>query len=62
MKSVTFRSHVGADGILNLQVSIGVTNIELEVMIIVQPLVQLEVETSARVGWMPSFFEEVIGS
>lgn len=62
MKSVTFRSHVGEDGILNLQVPVGIINTELEVMVIVQPLVQPEVETSEQTGWMPGFFEEVIGS
>ena len=62
MKSVTFRSHVGADGILSLQVPVGITNAELEVMVIVQPLVQPEVETPAYTGWLPGFFEEVIGS
>ena len=62
MKSVTFRSHVGADGMLNLQVPVGIANAELEVMVIVQPLVQPEVETPAYTGWLPGFFEEVIGS
>ncbi len=62
MKSVTLRSHVGADGILNLQIPVGITNAELEVMVIVQPLIQPEVEASERAGWMPGFFEEVIGS
>lgn len=62
MKSVTLRSHVGADGILNLQVPVGITNAELEVMVIVQPLVQPELKTSEHTGWMPGFFEEVIGS
>ncbi len=62
MKSVTFRSRVGADGILSLQVPVGITNAELEVMVIVQPLVQSEGETPAYAGWLPGFFEEVIGS
>ena len=62
MKSVTLRSHVGEDGILNLQVPLGITNTELEVMVIVQPLVQSEPKPSDPTGWMPGFFEEVIGS
>jgi hypothetical protein len=62
MKSVTLRSHVGADGILNLQIPVGIANAELEVMVVVQPLVQPEVEVSTHTGWMPGFFEEVIGS
>ena len=59
---MTLRSHVGADGMLNLQVPVGITNAELEVIVIVQPLVQPEVETPANVGWLSGFFEEVIGS
>ncbi|KAM3101093.1 hypothetical protein ACKFKF_09775 [Phormidesmis sp. 146-12] len=62
MKSVTLRSHVGADGILNLQVPIGITNTELEVMVIIQPLIQPESKASESTGWIPGFFEEVIGS
>ncbi len=42
--------------------TIGITNAELEVMVIVQPLVQPEVEIPAYAGWLPGFFEKVIGS
>jgi hypothetical protein len=61
MKSVTFHSHVGADGILNLQVPVGMINTELEVMVIVQPVVQAESKSAEPSGWLPGFFEEVIG-
>ena len=50
MKSVTLRSHVGANGVLNFQVPVGITNTELEVMVIVQPVIQPEVETSTCAG------------
>jgi hypothetical protein len=50
MKSVTLRSRVGADGMLNLQVPVGIANAELEVMVIVQPLVQPEGEAPAYAG------------
>lgn len=62
MKSVTLRSYVGEDGVLNLQVPVGITNTDLEVMVIVQPLVQSEAQTAEHTGWIPGFFEEVIGS
>jgi hypothetical protein len=62
MKSVTFHSHVGADGILNLQIPVGIINTELEVMVIVQPVVQPESKSAEPSGWLPGFFEEVIGS
>ncbi|MBW4522334.1 MAG: hypothetical protein KME16_21990 [Scytolyngbya sp. HA4215-MV1] len=62
MKSVSFRSHVGADGILNLQVPIGITNTELEVMVIIQPFAKPEIEKPEHTRWMAGFFDEVIGS
>ena len=38
MKTITLNSHVGADGILTLQVPVKVTNADLEVVLIVQPV------------------------
>jgi hypothetical protein len=57
MKSVTFHSHVGADGILNLQVPVGIINTELEVMVIVQPTSK----PPKYAGWLPGFFEDWAG-
>ncbi|WP_293059118.1 MULTISPECIES: hypothetical protein [unclassified Moorena] len=60
MESIKLISHVGSDGILHLDVPVGITNKELEVMVIFNPLKSsLKVETPQ--GWMPGFFEEVIG-
>ncbi len=64
MESFKVISHVGSDGILHLDVPVGITNEELDVMVIVNPLKSsilsiLKVETPQ--GWMPGFFEEVIG-
>lgn len=62
MDSIKLRSHVGQDGILHLEIPVGVTDKDLEVMVIFQPL---EAETQAKTletkGWHPGFFEEVIG-
>jgi hypothetical protein len=38
MQTMTFRSQVGEDGVLRLNVPTGVTNTELEVVVVVQPL------------------------
>lgn len=62
MQSIKVVSRVGSDGILHLDVPVGMTNEELEVMVIFQPLkssVQLEIPQAS--GWLPGFFEEVIG-
>ncbi|NEP51574.1 MAG: hypothetical protein F6K65_23335 [Moorea sp. SIO3C2] len=60
MESIKVISHVGSDGILHLDVPVGITDEELEVMVVFNPLKSsLKVETPQ--GWMPGFFEEVIG-
>lgn len=55
MQSINIRSHVGADGILHLDIPVEMTNTEIEVTVTIQ-----EVSPQKR-GWMPGFFEEVIG-
>lgn len=62
MQSIKVVSRVGSDGILHLDVPVGMTNEELEVMVIFQPLKSsVQVETPQALGWLPGFFEEVIG-
>ena len=63
MKSILLRSHVDLDGILRLQIPIGLTNTDVDIALVVQPLSTAEskpVERSS--GWQPGFFEEGIGS
>ncbi len=55
MQSINIRSHVGADGILHLDIPIEITNMELEVTVTIQTV------APQQQGWMPGFFEEVIG-
>jgi len=62
MHSVTLRSHVGSDGILNLQVPVGLQDTDLEVMVIMQPLVTSTVNSPENSGWPPGFFEQTFGS
>ncbi len=57
METITLHSRVGADGLLKLQVPVKVTNTELEVVLIVQPVASAE----HSLGWPPGFFEEVAG-
>jgi hypothetical protein len=62
MQSIKVISHVGSDGILHLDIPVGMTNEELEVMVIFQPLKSsIQAEIPQTLGWMPGFFEEVIG-
>lgn len=55
MQSINIRSGVGTDGILHLDIPVEMTNTEIEVTVTIQ-----EVSQQKR-GWMPGFFEEVIG-
>ncbi|MBE9130005.1 MULTISPECIES: hypothetical protein [unclassified Coleofasciculus] len=62
MKSIKTRSHVGNDGILHLDIPVGVQDKEFEVMVIYQPIESSRgVKTPLELGWLPGFFEEVIG-
>ncbi len=58
METITLHSRVGAGGLLKLQVPVKVTNTDLEVVLIVQP-----VATAGQgLGWPPGFFEQTYGS
>jgi len=61
MESVNLRSRVGADGILHLDIPSGFSNVELEVMVILQPLISGASATAADQEWSPDFFTEVAG-
>lgn len=69
MESITLRSHVGEDGILQVSVPDQLRNQDLEIMIIFQPIDHPESRNDAAVldstelrGWNPGFFETVVGS
>ncbi len=59
MKAVQFHSHVGADGVLKIEVPVGMTDADLEVLVIVSPA-----DTVARTidgNWPLNFFEDTFG-
>jgi hypothetical protein len=60
MRSVTLKSHVGEDGVLHLQVPVGVKNATLEVVVVFQTTTPAEA-TDER-GWPVGFFEETAGA
>ncbi|MEW5719163.1 MAG: hypothetical protein AB1817_11080, partial [Chloroflexota bacterium] len=60
-KSITLHSHVGADGLLNLQVPLGLTNADLEIVLVVVPIAPTA-KTPDALGWPPGFFEETAGA
>jgi hypothetical protein len=63
MNSMKLRSRVGADGVLNLKVPVGVTNAEVEVVVVFQLVERAQTpQTSEELGWPPGFFERTAGS
>ncbi len=62
MHSIKLKKRVGADGVLHLDIPVGITDKEIEIMVIYQPLeTATQLKTPEQRGWMPGFFEEVIG-
>ncbi|MBN3909052.1 MAG: hypothetical protein HWQ35_21600 [Nostoc sp. NMS1] len=63
MQSIKLCSHVEADGILHLDIPLGITDKDIVVMVIYQ---QLKPSTTAKtpeeLGWAPNFFEQTYGS
>ena len=62
MQSIMLSSRVGQDGVLKLSVPVGLPDMEMEVMIIIQPVTQPRPsELPDDLGWPPAFFESTFG-
>lgn len=61
MRSIILHSHVGQDGILKLEVPVGLADVELEVTVILQPVPSPSVQTPGSRGWPLGFFEQFAG-
>jgi hypothetical protein len=62
MQSIKVRSHVGSDGILHLDVPVGIHDVDLEVIVTVQSVTALKVKTPEELGYPADFFEKTAGS
>ncbi len=63
MQSVTLNYRVGEDGIMHLDVPIGLTNAELQVTVTFQTVTPETRETTLQgKGWSLGFFEKTFGS
>lgn len=62
MQAIKLRSHVGSDGILQIQLPLELRDVDLEVMVIVQPIQPSSLETAQERGWLPGFFEQTAGA
>jgi hypothetical protein len=56
MLTIPLRAHLKPDGILDLHLPTGLPEVDVEVLIIVQPAPEL------AAGWPPGFFEETYGA
>jgi hypothetical protein len=62
MQSVTVQSHAGEDGILRLQIPVGMKDTDLEVTVTLQEKKKNgAANTPEDLGWPPGFFEEAYG-
>ena len=69
MESIKLQSHAGPDGVLKLEVPVGMGDTDYEVMVIVQPVHATAENTQGSsisspedLGWPPGFFEQTAGS
>ncbi len=62
MQSITLQTHVGSDGILKLEVPVGLTDVDLEVVVTLQALdASPDGDASGDSPWPPGFFERTFG-
>ncbi|MCF2152046.1 hypothetical protein IQ276_037745 [Desmonostoc muscorum LEGE 12446] len=63
MQSIKLCSHVGGDGILHLEIPVGITDKEMEVVVIYQQIEpSAPPKTPQELGWPAGFFEQTAGS
>jgi hypothetical protein len=55
MHTVTLKSRVGPDGVLRLELPVGMRDVDLDVVVVVNP-------ATAADAWPPEFFSQVVGS
>jgi hypothetical protein len=62
MHTIKVRSHVGSNGLLELQVPTGHADQDLEVIVIYQTVGTEYPKLPEGLGWSPDFFEQTFGS
>ncbi|MBI5666427.1 MAG: hypothetical protein HZC41_00345 [Chloroflexi bacterium] len=59
MEAIKVKTHVGEDSILRLELPTGMSNRELEVLVVLQPL---KTEAVDELGWPIGFFDRTYGA
>src|SRR4051812_15493084 len=63
MQTVQVQSQTGSDGILHLEIPVGLPNADLDVVLVIQPRGSApRSEMGEAPGWPPGFFEETAGA
>ena len=63
MQTISLKTHVGEDGILQISLPDNIKNTDLDVTLVYQPILSSESQkNNFSKGWKKGFFEEVIGS
>ncbi len=57
MHSIKLQTHIGDDGLLQLELPVDIINQDLEVIVIYQPIDQ-----TRKRAWSPGFFERTFGA
>ncbi len=57
MQSLTLHTRVGKDGILKLEIPVGIVDTDLEIILILNPVVESRIATE----WPRNFFTEILG-
>lgn len=62
MQSIKLKKHIGADGILHLDICLGMKDKEVEVMVIYQSIeAATQTQTPEDLGYPLGFFEQTYG-
>jgi hypothetical protein len=62
MSTITIQSHIGADGMLKLQLPSEFIDTDIEVTVTIKPVTPpTKIKTPEELGWSPGFFERTAG-
>ncbi len=61
MEAIHLKSRVGNDGVLKLEIPLGVTDTDIEVMVVVEPARAEPATVGGDLGWPSDFLGKIAG-
>ncbi len=61
MNSIQLKTRVGTDGVLKLEIPVEVTETDLDVLVVFQPLARRPNADPDKLGWPAGLFETIAG-